>query len=91
MFKNIIKAAVLLVVALFFIGLALGGPANARAFITGADIENGSIMYKDLNHKDVDMRLRKMYRSREVLPSEQQLVNRVAELEKKLAQLEAGQ
>lgn len=57
MFKNIIKAAVLLVVALFFIGLALGGPANARAFITGADIENGSIMYKDLNRGDVRLRI----------------------------------
>lgn len=57
MLKKIITAAVLFIVALFFVGLALGGPANARAFITGADIENGSIMYKDLNRGDVRLRI----------------------------------
>lgn len=82
MFKNIIKAAVLLVVALFFIGLALGGPANARAFITGADIENGSIMYKDLNRGDVRLKIDGNTRNVALLQDQ------VKELQ---AQLDAGQ
>lgn len=57
MLKNIIKAAVLLLAVLFLFGLVSGGPAQARAFITGADIENGSIMYKDLNRGDVRLRI----------------------------------